>query len=79
MTAAKITGFFIITILLFAGIYVIAVVTPKLAEYIDKLRSQSKSPYESAPIPERVDNDTNSKESNSNAVANDNKDSSFEQ
>lgn len=51
--------FFIKFILLLAGVYVIAALTPKLAAYIDKRRASEKSPYESAPLPERVDTEDN--------------------
>lgn len=53
---------------LMAGVFVIAYLTPKLAAFVDKLRSKKtrdeqpdeplfKSPYESAPLPERVESD----------------------
>lgn len=57
ITINKVTLFFIDMILLFAGIFVIAIITPKLAAFIDKQRAKNKSPYESAPFPERVDDD----------------------
>lgn len=54
---SKTALFFIEMIILFAGVFVIAIVTPKLAAFIDKQRAKNKSPYESAPLPERVDDD----------------------
>ncbi len=55
----------IMVILMFAGIFVIAVITPKLAAFIDKKRGKAPdysqipkapiSPFESAPLPERVE------------------------
>lgn len=52
-----------------AGVFVIAYLTPKLAGFIDKQRSKNsrdeqpseplfKSPYESAPLPKRVESET---------------------
>lgn len=63
--SANIAKFMIIVMLMFAGIFVIAVVTPKLAAFIDKKRGKAPdysqipkapvSPFESAPLPERVE------------------------
>ena len=77
--SAQVAKFMIIVILMFAGIFVIAVITPKLAAFIDKKRGKAPdysqipkapiSPFESAPLPERVEESTNSKESSKpNAV-----------
>ena len=50
--------------LMFLGIFVIALLTPKLANWIDKKRAENKSPYEAfEPEPERVE-DTALQESN---------------
>lgn len=63
--SANIAKFMIIVMFMFAGIFVIAVVTPKLAAFIDKKRGKAPdysqipkapvSPFESAPLPERVE------------------------
>ncbi len=63
--SAQVAKFMIIIMLMFAGIFVIAVVTPKLAAFIDKKRGKAPdysqipkapiSPFESAPLPERVE------------------------
>lgn len=70
--SANIAKFMIIVMLMFAGIFVIAVVTPKLAAFIDKKRGKAPdysqipkapvSPFESAPLPERVEESIYSKE-----------------
>ena len=60
LTVGQTIWFLFEVLLIFAGIFVIAVLTPKLAAYIDKLRAKNKSPYESAIPPERVE-DGNSK------------------
>lgn len=61
----QVAKFMIIVMLMFAGIFVIAVITPKLAAFIDKKRGKAPdysqipkapiSPFESAPLPERVE------------------------
>ncbi len=43
-----------------AALYVIAIITPKLANYIDKLRGKSPDPYGGVPNPARVEDDENS-------------------
>lgn len=54
--------------IMMAGVFVIAYITPKLAAFIDKRRIKKqkdeqpdeplfKSPYESAPLPERVESE----------------------
>lgn len=63
--SAQVAKFMIIVMLMFAGIFVIAVITPKLAAFIDKKRGKAPdysqipkapiSPFESAPLPERVE------------------------
>ncbi len=58
LTAAQAGWFLFEIVLIFAGLFVIAVLTPKLAAFIDKKRAQNKSPYESAPLPERVEDST---------------------
>lgn len=67
--SAQVAKFMIIVMLMFAGIFVIAVVTPKLAAFIDKKRGKAPdysqipkapiSPFESAPLPERVEESIN--------------------
>ena len=54
----KMMYFFFVFGIIFAGIYVLAVLTPRLAGYIDKLRAKNKPFYESAPDPARVDTDS---------------------
>ena len=49
--------FFLKCGLIFAGLYLIIVLTPKLADFIDKKRAQNKSPYGEAPDPARVDDE----------------------
>ncbi len=71
--SAQVAKFMIMVMLMFAGIFVIAVVTPKLAAFIDKKRGKAPdysqipkapiSPFESAPLPERVEESINPKES----------------
>ncbi len=66
--SAQVAKFMIMVMLMFAGIFVIAVVTPKLAAFIDKKRGKAPdysqipkapiSPFESAPLPERVEDST---------------------
>ncbi len=68
--SAQVAKFMIMVMLMFAGIFVIAVVTPKLAAFIDKKRGKAPdysqipkapiSPFESAPLPERVEDSTDS-------------------
>lgn len=43
---AQIAWFLFEMVLIFAGLFVIAVLTPKLAAFIDKKRAQAKSPFE---------------------------------
>lgn len=71
--SAQVAKFMIMVMLMFAGIFVIAVVTPKLAAFIDKKRGKAPdysqipkapiSPFESAPLPERVEDSINSEAS----------------
>ncbi len=71
--SAQVAKFMIMVMLMFAGIFVIAVVTPKLAAFIDKKRGKAPdysqipkapiSPFESAPLPERVEESTHLKDS----------------
>lgn len=71
--SAQIAKFMIMVMLMFAGIFVIAVITPKLAAFIDKKRGKAPdysqipkapvSPFESAPLPERVEDSINSEDS----------------
>ena len=37
------------------GIYLIAIITPKLADWIDKLRGRTPDPYDGVPNPARVE------------------------
>lgn len=70
--SAQVAKFMIIVILMFAGIFIIAVVTPRLAAFIDKKRGKAPdysqvpkapiSPFESAPLPERVEESTDLKD-----------------
>ncbi len=57
ITLGGLMEFFLKCGLIFAGLYVIIILTPKISAYIDKVRAQNKSPYESAPDPARVDDD----------------------
>ena len=43
---AQIAWFLFEMVLIFAGLFVIAVLTPKLAAFIDKKRAQAKAPFE---------------------------------
>ena len=61
--------------ILFAGIYVIIRLTPKLAAFIDKRRKNGEDPDE--PRPERVQDDENRENSGENAVKNDNNESNL--
>ena len=45
--------FFLKMFVLFAGVYVLIILTPKLAAYIDRRRKQGSEPK--APRPERVE------------------------
>ncbi len=77
--SAQVAKFMIMVMLMFAGIFVIAVVTPKLAAFIDKKRGKAPdysqipkapiSPFESAPLPERVEESNNSNESSKLNIA----------
>lgn len=44
--------------LLMFGVFIIALLTPKLAAWIDKKRAESPSPYGDEPSPARVDDET---------------------
>ena len=55
-------AFFFKMFILLAGVFVIALLTPKLAAFIDKRRSRGKSPEE--PRPERVEDDENAENNN---------------
>lgn len=76
--SAQVARFMIIVTLMFAGIFVIAVVTPSLAAFIDKKRGKKPdysqipkapiSPFESAPLPERVEESNNFKKSSKPAI-----------
>lgn len=77
--SAQVAKFMIMVMLMFAGIFLIAVVTPKLAAFIDKKRGKAPdysqipkvpiSPFESAPLPERVEESNNSNESSKLNIA----------
>ena len=77
--SANIAKFMIIVMLMFAGIFVIAVVTPKLAAFIGKKRGKAPdysqipkapvSPFESAPLPERVEESIDFKDSSKSNMA----------
>lgn len=60
ITLGDMMEFFLKCGLIFAGLYIIIVLTPKLANYIDKKRAQMKDPYGGVPNPARVDDDENS-------------------
>ncbi len=57
ITLGNLMEFFLKCGLIFAGLYLIIVLTPKLANFIDKKRAQNKSPYGEAPDPARVDDE----------------------
>lgn len=57
ITLGNLMEFFLKCGLIFAGLYLIIVLTPKLANFIDKKRAQIKSPYGEAPDPARVDDE----------------------
>ena len=57
ITLGNLMEFFLKCGLIFAGLYLIIVLTPKLADFIDKKRAQNKSPYGEAPDPARVDDE----------------------
>lgn len=57
ITLGSLMEFFLKCGLIFAGLYLIIVLTPKLADFIDKKRAQNKSPYGEAPDPARVDDE----------------------
>ncbi len=78
LTVGDVMEFFLKCGLIFAGLYVIIVLTPKIAAYIDKKRAQNKSPYESAPDPARVDDDASKPENNASDGSESNTDSNIE-
>lgn len=57
ITLGNLMEFFLKCGLIFAGLYLIIMLTPKLADFIDKKRAQNKSPYGEAPDPARVDDE----------------------
>ncbi len=57
ITLGDLMEFFLKCGLIFAGLYIIIVLTPKIAGYIDKKRAQRKDPYGGAPNPARVGQD----------------------
>lgn len=68
LTLDKAGSFMLRLAIMMAGVFVIAYLTPKLAGFIDKRSSKKardeqpseplfKSPYESAPLPERVESE----------------------
>ena len=57
--------FFLKFLILLAGVYVIVLLTPHIAAWIDSLKKDTSGP--SAPRPERVDDDFNSENSGENA------------
>ena len=57
ITLGNLMEFFLKCGLIFAGLYLIIVLTPELADFIDKKRAQNKSPYGEAPDPARVDDE----------------------
>lgn len=44
--------------LLMLGVFIIALLTPKFASWIDKKRAENPSPYGDEPSPARVDDET---------------------
>lgn len=56
--------FFLKLIILFAGVYVLIVLTPHIAAWIDSLKKNTPDPE--APRPERVDDDLNPENSGEN-------------
>lgn len=79
ITLGGVMEFFLKCGLIFAGLYVIIILTPKLAAYIDKVRAQNKSPYESAPDPARVDDDASETKNNADESVNLNTESNNEE
>lgn len=68
LTLDKAGSFLLRLVIMMAGIFIIAYLTPKLAAFVDRLRRKNnpgeqpdeplfKSPYESAPLPARVESD----------------------
>ena len=57
--------FFLKLIILFAGVYVLILLTPHIAAWIDSRKKWTAEPE--APRPERVDDDLNSENSGENA------------
>ncbi len=58
ITLGDMMEFFLKCGLIFAGLYLIIVLTPKLANFIDKKRAQKKDPYDGVPNPARVDDES---------------------
>lgn len=56
--------FFLKLIILFAGVYVLIILTPHIAAWIDSLKKNTPDPK--APRPERVDDDLNPENSGEN-------------
>ncbi|MBQ8623317.1 MAG: hypothetical protein IJ424_02935 [Oscillospiraceae bacterium] len=75
VTLGDVMEFFLKCGFIFAGLYVLIVLTPKIAAFIDKKRAQHKSPYESAPDPARVDDDAFNDENNDENPRNEDTDS----
>ncbi len=66
LNLGQLMSFFGIFGFMFLGIFVIALLTPKLAAWIDKQRAKNKSPYEDlAPEPERVQEESLNETENS--------------
>lgn len=63
--------FFLRLAILFAGVYVLIILTPKIAAFIDKRRKPGEEVPE-APRPERVDDDEITEKSDDDSVENDN-------
>lgn len=70
MTLPAAVGFFLRLGLIFVGVYVILILTPKLAAFIDKRRKNQQPP---APRPERVEDDEISEDTAGQGENNDDK------
>ncbi len=79
ITLGDLMEFFLKCGLIFAGVYVIVLLTPKLAGYIDKKRAQNKSPYGEAPDPARVDDEASETEKTAEESGNLNTESNTEE
>ena len=72
MTLGLYGVFFLKLLILFAGVFVLTILTPKIAAFIDKYRKPGEEVPE-APRPERVEDDNFSENSGENADENNNK------